>query len=233
MIESITILSEHECEHVVQTLHTLRTSWVRRHPMAPFFTLGNPSYLDGASPPSASYLDACCAGNAMLGKSFTSLYQRLESVLRDHTQVTVKPAPLAALPGFHIFLAHKAFTRSVASLHLDLQYQKIHWPTPDFYDTTRPLSFTLTLSLPASGGGLTWWDLDETELLPLSKQALRERITHTAPQYFPYTVGMLALHSGHMLHQIAPSARMEKSESRITLQGHGLYASDGCFYYYW
>lgn len=233
MIESIALLSETDCQDVVRRLHEARPDWTRRHPMAPFFTLGNPSYLDGQTPPSTAYLEACQKGNEQLGPLFADLYDLLRQALTKHFQAEVTQAPRTALPGFHIFLAHKAFTKPVASLHLDLQYQKIHWPEADFYTTNNPLSFTLSLQLPASGGGLKWWPLSEKSVLNMPTARLKEAVHSTPAEFFPYQTGSLALHSGHLLHQIAPSPQMERGEARITLQGHGLWGKDGRLYWYW
>jgi hypothetical protein len=95
------------------------------------------------------------------------------------------------------------------------------------------LSFTLALSLPASGGGLSWWELDEAAVLNMSGEELKRRVQEQPPRFHPYQVGSLALHSGHTLHQVAPSKTMLKGESRITLQGHALLGTDGAYHYYW
>lgn len=233
MIDTLPLLTPDECQDVVNRLHEARPHWTRRHPMAPFFTLGNPSYLDGGNPPSPAYLEACVGGNAFLAPLFADVYARLEETLARHFQARLARAPRTALPGFHIFLAHKAFTKPVASLHLDLQYEKISWPEDSFYSTEQPLSFTLALQLPASGGGLTWWPLDEKTVLGMPGAELKEAVRSTPAEFFPYRTGHLALHSGHLLHQISPSPKMEKGEARITLQGHGLWGRDGVLYLYW
>jgi hypothetical protein len=42
----------------------------------------------------------------------------------------------------------------------------------------------------------------------------------------------MMLHSGHILHQIAPVAETDPEDERITLQGHGLYCA-GTWFLYW
>ena len=42
----------------------------------------------------------------------------------------------------------------------------------------------------------------------------------------------MALHAGHLLHQIAPGTALQPQDERITLQGHGVYV-DGAWRLYW
>ena len=49
----------------------------------------------------------------------------------------------------------------------------------------------------------------------------------------PYEPGKLVLHSGHSIHQIAPSHYAERSDARITLQCHAIRAADGVWKVYW
>ena len=50
--------------------------------------------------------------------------------------------------------------------------------------------------------------------------------------FHPYTPGVLMLHSGHTLHQIAAVDKAYPDDERITLQAHGLHC-DGGWTIYW
>ena len=66
-----------------------------------------------------------------------------------------------------------------------------------------------------------------------SKFAPVEEIAQSRTRTFhPYTPGVLMLHSGHTLHQIAAVDQAYPDDERITLQGHGLYC-DGAWTIYW
>jgi len=51
-------------------------------------------------------------------------------------------------------------------------------------------------------------------------------------RHHAYQPGTLVLHSGHMLHQIAPVPSVEPDDERIALQGHGIFY-DGGWKLYW
>jgi hypothetical protein len=40
---------------------------------------------------------------------------------------------------------------------------------------------------------------------------------------FPYTPGAIALHSGHLMHQIGEIDEVAPGDERVTLQGHALF----------
>lgn len=42
-------------------------------------------------------------------------------------------------------------------------------------------------------------------------------------EYVPYESGEMVIHSGHTLHQVAPSPRVDPDDERLTLQGHGVW----------
>jgi hypothetical protein len=54
----------------------------------------------------------------------------------------------------------------------------------------------------------------------------------TEPTYVPYFPGVLVLHSGQQLHQIAPMSKIHPGDERITLQGHGFWHA-GAWHLYW
>ena len=128
-----------------------------------------------------------------------------------------------ALPGFHVFLNAPLFRDAPASMHYDLQYELLDWTPIGEPDTSTQLSLTLSLALPSGGGGLLVWNINRLEI---AKMTPPQRRAHSAENrvadYKPYTVGHLAVHSGHQLHQIAPAREAEPEDMRVTMQAHAL-----------
>lgn len=234
MITSLMLLTAAECAQVCNEVTALRSSWtVRGGEPASFFTLGAPSYLDE----SGAYRAHAAEFNPLLLARFGWLYDRLCGFLSSRLGAGVALAEPLGVPGFHIWEAAGIFTKPVASVHFDLQYLR-HW-TPEMGqpDLDRPLSMTLALELPRCGGGLNMWDVTYERFMhfreriggrvqPADVAALLPSVRH------PYTVGALALHSGHQLHQIGEVDRVEPHDRRITLQGHALWVN-GLWKLYW
>ncbi len=211
------MLSAPECAHWTRIVMAAQPQWTRRHPVAPFYTLGMAAYLDckphiGASHASALYRQRILrdASNHWLMAQFTPLYEHLCTRVSEIYALPVQLIPdQAALPGFHIHLPHPSFGEDVASVHRDLQYQQV-FPN----ETLAPeqvITFTLPISMPP-GSGLNLWQ-------------------EGAKTFHPYEVGELVIHSGLFTHQavlrcaglVAP---------RIALQGHGV-VRDNAVALYW
>ena len=150
----------------------------------------------------------------MLREPFQWLYDQISDLLAQTLEGSVGYPEKLALPGFHVFLSARVFEHSVAPVHRDLQYKLLDWDCPNGeLDSSEVLSFTVAIALPEAGGGLNVWD-DETVV------------------YIPYRKGCLLLQYGNALHQIAPTARVQPGDERITLQGHGLLRR-GIWNLYW
>lgn len=236
VMESLAVLTAEESAAVRRRVHELREHWIPRGPApASFFTLGTPSYLDLAeNPETGEYHARAAATRALLLERFGRLYERLAAALAGHLGAPAEYAGDLALPGFHIWLAPAVFTKPKAPVHFDLQYRAFDWPPGT--DLDRLLSFTLPLRLPRAGGGLNVWDATYARFQEALGRGwiegaadLRRFCKHT---YVPYTVGVMALHSGHILHQVAPTSRVEPDDERLTLQGHGVWSA-GRWLLYW
>lgn len=136
-----------------------------------------------------------------------------------------------ALPGFHIDLLDKAFEQAIAPIHFDLQYRLHDWRATDA-DLDHPISFTLAISLPQHGGGLNTWDISLAERRKRANETPQELAQSCKLVFHAYERGQMALHAGHLLHQIAPGTALQPQDERITLQGHGVYV-DGAWRLYW
>ena len=86
--------------------------------------------------------------------------------------------------------------------------------------------------MPRHGGGLRTWDVSNDERRARSDK-LPDELTHGRPlTHHAYERGHMALHSGHLLHQIAPGVDLQPDDQRITLQGHGV-RTGGVWRLYW
>jgi hypothetical protein len=228
MLTQIPVLDPGECEMVAAGVCDLRSQWVPRggQPTS-FFTLGVASYQDLASAaagiPQRDYYREAPICNALIAGKFGWLLRRVQDALGELLGTGTQFSPHLALPGFHIFDYHAIPTADVASIHFDLQYQLIDWsdngPAPDF---TQPISFTLPARLPAGGGGINGWDLTYEEMILGRHFDLSVFLGTRRKTFHRYSLGTLAIHSGHRLHQIAGVSDVRPGDQRITLQGHGV-----------
>ncbi|SOD89692.1 hypothetical protein [Streptomyces sp. Ag109_G2-15] len=236
MIDSLTVLTGPGSAALRDAVHGLRRHWTPRGPEpAAFFTLGAPSYLDLApDPESGVYQKRADVSRPLLENSFDWLYARLAAVLGEHLGAPVHYPEHLALPGFHVWLSAAVFTKPTAPMHFDLQYRAFSWPPGT--DLKRQISFTLPVRLPAAGGGLNLWDVSHEQFRHALEKGWIESAADLkrfhALRYIPYTVGRMVIHSGHTLHQVAPSTRVEPDDERLTLQGHGVWC-DGRWLLYW
>jgi hypothetical protein len=226
----IPVLTAQECSVIREVVYGLKSQWVRRA-ATPFFSLGTASYLDAQAGETLYYQMARCT-NRVLQHHVGWLYDRVVEVLAKHLQAPVCYAPRFALPGFHIFQADPAFETSAASIHCDLQYEKLDWTGFENPDFATSLSFTLSIALPAGGGGLRVWNIERVEILDRPVNEIRQLFRVREPSYEPYRIGEMVVHSGLYVHQIAPMRDLHPDDERITLQGHGICAGDR-WYLYW
>ena len=227
------LLTTTEAKHVVAAVQAERAHWVRRHADYPVYTLGAASYLDGPRLGFQRYQVEARRLNAILSARFDWLYERLRTAVSSIVGAEARYDDGVALPGFHVYLSDPAKPQPAASMHYDLQYEQIDWQAWGTPDRAQQLSLTLTLALPASGGGLLVWNINR---LALERMRDDERKAHMAANrdaiYHPYTVGHLAAHTGHQLHQIAPTRDVQPADQRITMQAHAI-PVDGRWLIYW
>ncbi len=231
---NVEVITPQECLQVHSVVHDLREFWINRHPFLPFYSLGTASYFHAPSEQAdTNYSTAIKHYNPLLRKHFDWLYKRLADTLAEKLAApTHYPDNRLALPGFHIFLAHKAFEQPMAAIHRDLQYRQHKWEPIEAANFSHPISFTLAIALPQSGAGMNVWDLHHEEVEQLEPSEI-EQLTESKKQHFhAYELGKIALHSGHFVHQIAPVQNIQPEDERITLQGHGIFFQ-GVLHLYW
>ncbi len=229
---NVNLLTSLECQRATATIHKLRQSWIAQKPGVPFYSLGSGSYFHAASGKllDRNYHKLLQQYNPLLWKNFDWLYQSLADTLAKKLAAPICYADNLALPGFHIFLFHKAFEQSTAKMHRDLQYRQHQWQEEQ--ENKQHISFTLSLALPKFGSGMNIWDLHHQEVDKLSQTEMESLAQSRTKEFYPYQLGGLALHSGHFVHQIAPAKNIQPEDRRITLQGHGT-CDRGIWYLYW
>lgn len=251
VVKTIEILSPADCVRVRETIAALRSHWIQRHPIAPFYTLGASNYYDIADNPDRPYSRIAAQVNPVLQKHLGWLYDQLALKLAQALQAPVCYPEGFALPGFHIFESFLAFEQPQALLHSawfeqrynpDVISTPIHCDTPHLLfnwgasyqdiDFNHPISFTLAIALPQNGAGMYVWDLHRRETLGLSPDQILNLLDTRDKHLHCYRIGHSALHSGYYYHQVAPFWETQPDDVRITLQGHGL-KRHGTWQLYW
>ncbi len=225
---SVDTLTPGQCAEVGSTVHLLKSYWSQVNPPSEFYTLGVASYIEfcRAQDERIEYYDKAQLYNPLLKEYFSGLLENVRGTLERQLGEPVTYSESFSIPGFHIWLTEAIPTYQTASVHFDLQYQRLNWPSPDEVEHDKPLSFTLPIRLPTQGGGVNVWDLNYREVMSLTEQGIpvdmdEMRSGRTQFQY-AYSPGRLVIHSGHFLHQIAPVPDVQPGDERITLQGHAL-----------
>jgi hypothetical protein len=220
MKNEVDLLTEEECSEVRSIVYELKEFWIQRHAALPFYTLGVASPYDVPKDKQSYYKEAK-RYNFILHKRLGWLYERLANTLKKHLEKPILYPENLALPGFHIFLGHKAFEQPMGTVHCDKSYM-FHWQPSQEVDFNHPISFTQAISLPKFGGGMYMWDLQYEEVKGLEHPEIEQLASMRKKSFYPYKVGRLVLHSGHTVHQIAPGKNLQPEDERITLQGHGV-----------
>jgi hypothetical protein len=224
----IDVLNAGECEQVADAVLGEREAWTARSASGKFFTLGVNAYMDlaRAADEDASYFGPARGANLMLKQRFAGVHAKLAQSLERELGLPTRYADDLAMPGFHIWVGLGIPRRPGASIHFDLQYQRL-LTRPRYARASGTVSFTLPVKLPAAGSSLRVWPCtypDDMDRLPAFQQA--------DPEIVPYHLGSAIVHSGHVLHQIGATPSAQPGDYRITLQGHGLVV-DEVLVLYW
>jgi hypothetical protein len=215
----IDVVDRTTCDRVAKDVLELRPFWTKRSPNSAFFTLGVNAYMDLAqsTDPRKSYYRRAAESNAILAHRFADLHQALAATLHEAVGIPARYAPDLAMPGFHIWTEPGIPRTASASIHFDLQYQRL-LAIPRYANATGTVSFTLPVRLPSRGSSLLVWPdftyPDDVARLPSARS--------TPPTHIDYRLGRAIVHSGHVLHQIGPTPEVLPGDLRMTLQGHGI-----------
>ncbi|THD72520.1 MAG: hypothetical protein E7813_03915 [Bradyrhizobium sp.] len=165
---------------------------------------------------SAQYYELAQRLNKVLLDRFGWLYQRVLDVLSKEMAAPCCYAQKFALSGFHIFQTEPLFISIPAKIHCDLQYERLDWAGISAPDFSNPLSFTLSIALPAAGGGLNIWNIQHADMHGLSIPELRA-LFHAHPgSYEPYRVGELSGPGSNPGQPSRPRCITNRSSNAIT-----------------
>ena len=225
----LAVLEPSDCDRVAEAVLELRDSWTVRSPKGAFFTLGSNAYMDlaRAADPRTAYHRPAARANVLLTRRFSDVYDVLAAALGGAVGMPARYADDLAMPGFHIWTEAGIPRAADASVHFDLQYQRL-LAEPAYAAATGTLSFTLPVRLPAAGSSLLVWP-GFAYPADISRLGCARG---TAPVVVEYRPGRALVHSGHVLHQIGPTPTVGPGDLRIMLQGHGLVVA-GELILYW
>ena len=122
------------------------------------------------------------------------------------------------------------FRDDVAQPHFDLQFKSLVWEENVDFDNS--LSITMAITLPKSGSGMIYWDLQFADVSECSSLKVRELKKSKTKNYFGYEPGKLIVHPGNFLHQVGLFQNPNPEDERITLQGHMAFYH-GSWHLYW
>lgn len=225
----IDVLSADECDRVAEVVLDLRDRWIPRSPSGLFYTLGVNAYMDLAHAPDAdmSYFTLARRSNRVLAERFAAVHAALAHALEREVGLPAYYADDLPWPGFHVWVGRGIPTRPGASIHFDLQYERL-LALPRYARATGTVSFTLPVRLPAAGSSLRVWPGCS---YPDDVASVAD-VRCTEPEVVPYRVGRALVHSGHVLHQVGVTPEVTPDDLRITLQGHGLTVDDALALYW-
>lgn len=151
----IDVLSVGECNEVANAVLDLREDWTSRSPSGLFFTLGVNAYMDlaQATDSNASYFHPARSANLMLKQQFAGAHGKLAQALELELGLPTRYADDLAMPGFHIWVGLGIPRQPGASIHFDLQYQRL-LTRPQYANASGTVSFTLPIKLPVAGSSL-------------------------------------------------------------------------------
>jgi len=203
LFKQLEFLSREECDRVWETLKVMRGHWTHRHPSAPFYTLGAPSYLDAADPSAAEgYYRRARQENPLLVEQFGWLYVKLAWVLGGALGGPCAYEGGFGRPGFHIFLPDSVFAHPFASVHIDLQYELLDWPPHPAPDFDHPLSFTGSIVLPTAGAGVNVWDIQYVHRWGRLRKVVSRTAHALHPSFARHPPGALKVDGERTLHRI-------------------------------
>lgn len=140
---------------------------------------------------------------------------------------------LYSLPGFHIFGGKTWLGAgwSVASLHIDKQFNRVEFPSNMKFDYEKTISFTLAISVPDNSGLYIYDEKENTKELRTKYKNTYHYLKNKTRYKVNYEIGHMYVHDGVHYHMIS---EFNSIDDRITLQGHGIYCeTTDSYWLYW
>ena len=234
LVADIPVMGAEESGALAARIAAMRAQWLPRG--EGFYTIGVASYLDvmNSDDPEIAYYGRLTASNALIDEHFTDLLETVRRTLAGFLGAPTRFEDAVARPGFHIFEEVGICTSEQPSQHFDLQHRFMRWPFA--FASEDVISFTLPLQLPALGGGLDVWAIQEDDLQRLARMG-RDPCMAKLGRLKPfsrhrYSPGLMAVQLKPIMHRISPIATFAPGDRRITLQGHGVRDADGWVLYW-
>ena len=143
----------------------------------------------------------------MMGK-FSAYYNKLKNTLASYYQRPVNFHPNLQLPGFHVFSNTKDTTSFYSKVNFHIDFFK---SIENYMVLGTMESIIIPIELPESGGSLIYNTTRPRDSRYVANIATDER--------FNYTLGMIAVWPGNLMHSIGPIT-LSPTEHRITMQMH-------------
>jgi len=205
------ILDFNECLKLSNKVKEMKNKWQERN--VSMKTLGSASYLD------LNHEQLSSESNKLL-EPFSDLHETVRQYLENHLGNKVVYRKKCCKPGFHIFECNTIFSYPVASIHKDMQFNRLTYYEDEDIDTENLLSFTLPIELPRKAGLYLFETEISTASIYFSPRTLWFNLCKKI--YVPYNIGEIVLHKGMQFHMIGPSEK-NNEKYRLTLQGHGVF----------
>lgn len=218
------------------------------------FTIGQPLYKSAETNLDLqNYFTRAKNFQSEVFPRFAGLYSRIQLSLTAFLNAPVSFHSELASPGF---LIYRKSIPKLSKPHFDLQARLLPAENRQGYDLNKVLTFTLAIDLPAKGSGLYYWPLSlkdlsrgmstfssvedspEAELWGFDRKKPQDMkfynfLKTQEKQQLTYEAGSLYLTIGALLHQAGPTDTLSEGETRITLQGHGLFHQERGWELYW
>jgi hypothetical protein len=186
---------------------------------SPFYTLGLPTYIRGASP--FDHL-----AQQYLRDRYSDAYEVLLERLGAILDAPVELSPGDSAPGFHIFEAEAGAAHPPVGMHFDGQFRHLDHQDPGstaIAHSSQVISVTTVIRADGDAG------LDYVPLPHIPGILMRtEPIRH-----LKYEPGRLVVQFGLFAHSVAAFGAAGAQQLRITLQAHAIRRASGVWRLYW
>ncbi|AGH96801.1 hypothetical protein [Pseudobdellovibrio exovorus] len=218
------------------------------------YTIGQPLYKNSADENALQfYLQEAQMFRQTHFAALDWLYSRVQNSLQQFLSYSnVHYHSKLAPPGFLLYKSNAPLSKP----HFDFQARRVPKSWREGSDLNRIITFTLAIDVPSAGSGLYYWstpfkdlisslektepstDLDGAREWGFDSKKMSDlqfyNFLKTQERHFlPYQSGHLYLTIGGLLHQAGPTNILRDGETRITLQGHGLYHEVNGWELYW
>jgi len=212
------LLNADECAAACNTVHALQAQWRERDEAPPGFTVGALARRD-AMDDTAAYLERANTERQLLDAHFGWLYQRLCDALSAALGMPATLHPEWARPTLHITPHSPGATLPIAAVRCAGESVLL---APGIAPDEPPIAFTVCLSEPAGGAGITCWQLTHAEAVGRDTDELAALLADAPRETVLAAAGQLLIHDAQQFHQVTPLDADGAALPRITLEGQAI-----------